>query len=653
MSKLKTSFVLFITLFLGIALQLCSQTVSATANEEVDKLISVIKSDAPHKEKADACRRLAIVGTKDAVAPLAELLADEKLSHMARYALESIPDPAVDKALRDALGKLKGGPLVGVIGSIGVRGDAAAVAVLKGKLLDPDLQISQATARALGSIGTLDAAKALQRALPDAQEENQLVICEGLFRCAEVFAAKDLRSQAVAIYDQLLSCKVPHQVRGGALRGAILTRPQKDGLKLLQQNLLNNDWILFSAAVQTSQELPGSEVTKVLTAKLKKLPADNQILVIQTLGMRGDPAALRTIFALAGKGPKSVRLAAIRALPGIADPSAVPVLVDLLDDADGEISRVAQECLAALPGPEADNAVMKMLTSSHANRRLTSLELIGRRRMVTSIEALLKVTRDPNAKVRQAALKQVGELGSPAELPVLLNLFMNLETSQYLNVAEQALKNICVQFDDRQLCTDKLISLLPQAAPAQKSALLRVLRVLGGTDALQAVREALSDSNEEVHSAAIRVFCAWKNAEVAPDLLRLAQTAANPKDKTLCLRAYLSMASYPDISLDDRLLMCRKGRELVERDEEKRLLLAALGGIESVDALGMIVPYLNESAVRNEAGTACVSVGGKIVQQKPNEVAQAMEKVIEAVDNEDIKSRANKILANANKAAGQ
>lgn len=653
MSKLKIKYVLFITLFSGIALQLCSQTVSAAANEEVDKLISVIKSEAPHKEKADACRRLAIVGTKDAVAPLAELLADEKLSHMARYALEPIPDPAVDKALRDALGKLKGGPLVGVIGSIGVRGDATAVAALKEKLLDSDLQISQATAKALGSIGTLDAAKALQRALSDAQAENQLAMCEGLFRCAEVLAAKDLRGEAVAIYDRLLSCEVPHQVRGGALRGAILARPQKDGLQLLQQNLLNDDWILFSAAVQTSQELPGSEVTKVLTAELEKLPADNQILLIRTLGMRGDPAALGAIFALAGKGSKPVRLEAIRALPEIADPSAVPVLVDLLDDADSEISKTAQECLAALPGPETDAAVMGLLNSNVTGQRLISLELIGRRRMTTSIDALLEAAQDTDAKVRQTALKKVGELGCPAQLPALLDLFMNLETSQDLNAAEQALRDICVQFDDRQSCTGKLVSLLPQATPAQKSTLLRVLRTLGGTDALQAVREALNDSDEEVHSTAVRVFCAWKNAEAAPDLLRLAQTAANPKDKTLCLRAYLGMASHPDISLNDRLSMCRKGGELVQQDEEKRLLLAALGSIESVDALDMIVPYLNESAVRDVAGAACVSVGEKIIQQKPNEVAQAMDKVIEAADNGDIKSRAKEILANANKAAGR
>ena len=648
MSKYKISLVWISILLFSVSLQLYSGAVLAAADEEAD-LIAVIKSDASHKEKADACRRLSVVGTKEAVEPLAALLADEKLSHMARYALEPIPDPAVDKALRDALGKLKGGPLVGVIGSIGVRRDAMAVKALKEKLLDSEPQIAQATARALGSIGTLEAAKTLQGALGVASAENKLAMCEGLFRCAETLAAKGSRMEAAAIYGQLLKIDAPHQVRGGALRGAILARSQKEGLKLLQQNLLSKDWILFSATVQASQELGGKEVTQALAGKLADIPADNQILVIQTLGMRGDPEALGALFILARSGPKSVRLEAIRALPEIADPSAVPELAKLLDDNDREISRVAQECLAALPGPEADTAVMEMLASSQAEQRLTSLELIGRRRMTESIAALLEAAQDPDAKVRQAALKKVGELGGPNELQATLSLLMNIQTSQELNAAEQALRNICVQFDDRKSCTAKLINLLPQTTPAQKSALLRVLSTLGGTDALRAVREAVRDSDEEVHSAAIRALGAWKSTEAAPDMLKLAKTSANPKDKTLCLRAYLSMAANPDVSSDERLSMCRKGGELVQQDDEKRLLLAALGGIDSVEALNMIVPYLDESAVRDVAGTACLSVCDKIVQQKPEEVTQAMEKVLATVDNEDIKNRAKKILRKAKK----
>ncbi len=147
----------------ALAAALLAATAAAFAAEEA-QLIAVLKSDATQKEKADACRELARVATKQAVPALAALLGDEKLSHMARYALETIPDPSVDDALRDAMGKLKGRPLMGVIGSLGVRRDAKAVDAMAKLLADADAELAQAAARALGQIGTPEAAKALSRA---------------------------------------------------------------------------------------------------------------------------------------------------------------------------------------------------------------------------------------------------------------------------------------------------------------------------------------------------------------------------------------------------------------------------------------------------------------------------------------------------------
>jgi len=120
MLKSRIHIILIIALLLSGAIQLSAQTVPSKADE--GKLIAVIKSsDVTHKEKVDACRGLALIATEKSIAPLVALLSDEKLSHMARYALEPIKDPAVDEAFRDALGKLKGNPLVGVIGSVGGR----------------------------------------------------------------------------------------------------------------------------------------------------------------------------------------------------------------------------------------------------------------------------------------------------------------------------------------------------------------------------------------------------------------------------------------------------------------------------------------------------------------------------------------------------
>jgi HEAT repeat protein len=653
MSKSRIIFALLVALLFASTVQLFGQTVPPATKENVDKLIAVIKSEAPQKEKVDACRQLSVIGTKDAIAPLAALLGNEKLSDMARYALEPIPDPAVDDVLRDALGRLKGRPLAGVITSIGVRRDAKAVAAVSKLLQDQDSIVAQAAARALGSIGNQAAAKSLRGALKNVSAANQLAVCEGLLRCAESLAAKGQRDQAIEIYDLLLSTKAAHQVRAGALRGAILVRGN-EGLSLLRQHLKSDDYILFSAAVQASYELPKDKaVTDVLTDGLSKLPADNQILVILAIGKRGDAAALPTLFALAKSGEKTVRIAAIKALPAIGHSSAVPVLVELLADADRQISEVAQESLAALPGKEAEAAVMAMFNSNKTDQRLTALELIGRRRMTTSVPALLKAAGDADPKVRSAAIKKVGELGGPAELPALLKLFMDLKESQDISAAEQALLDVCAKADNPQSYNEKFIGLLSQAQPAQKSSLLRVLSAIGGANALKVVRDSVNDSDAQVHTAAIRALSGWKTIDAAPELLALAKTASNPNDKTLCLRGYIGLAARPEIPADQRLSMCREAAGLIERNEEKKLLLGVLGTVPAVEALSMTMVHIDNSATKDEASMAAVAISEKIVEQKPTEVADALQKVMQATDNKDVIRRAREILNKAKKTAGK
>jgi hypothetical protein len=132
------------------------------------------------------------------------------------------------------------------------------------------------------------------------------------------------------------------------------------------------------------------------------------------------------------------------------------VLVELLADGNSEVSQAAQEALAAIPGDKTDAAVMAMLNSGKSSLRLMALELIGRRRMMASIPELLEAATSDDAEVRRVALRKVGALGGPAELSALLGVLMQLNSSEDLKAAEQALSAVCAKDGDPQSHSEAL-----------------------------------------------------------------------------------------------------------------------------------------------------------------------------------------------------
>ncbi len=616
------------------------------------QLIAVLKSDAPLKDKADACRELGVIGTKECVPVLAPMLVDEQFNHIARYALEPNPDPSVDTTLRAALATAKGRPLVGVIGSIGVRRDLQATDALAKFLADADADMAQAAARALGKIGTLKAAKAIQGAFSGTAAGNQLGFAEGALRCAEALATKGQRDEAVGIYDWLRGLKEPHQVRAGGWRGAILARG-KEGLPLLTQALQSDDWIIVAAGARAALEMKGTEATPVLTAELGKGSADKQVLVAQVLGKRGDAAALPALITAAKAGDKTVRIAAIRALAEVGQPSPTPALVDLLGDTDPEIAKAAQESLAGLQGAEVDAAVMALVNGTDSARRVIGIDLTARRRMVSAVPALLKAGSDADDKVRTTAMRRVGELAGVNEIPALLAALNNAKGAQDMDAIEQALSTVCTKSEKPEDCAVKIAGSIEQAQPAQKGALLRVLSAIGGPAALKAVRAAVDDKNADVHAAAIRALGSWKTADAAPDLLALAQSATNPTDRKLCLRSYLGLASQAELPADQRLAMCQKAAASIQKADEKKMLLGTLGGIQTLEAIAAIAPYLEDAEVKNEASTATLGIADRLMQSKSKGAQAApklvapLQKVVQAAATPDLVKRAEALLAQA------
>ena len=146
---------------------------NTSARKELEgKLVAVLGENVSRDAKDYCCRILRVIGSADCVPTLASLLSDKELSHSVRYALQSIPDPAAGKALREALPKSSGALKVGIIGSLGARRDVEAVAAMAECLTDTDKAIVKAAAHALGAIGTVEASKALTDFAPKVGEQQ-------------------------------------------------------------------------------------------------------------------------------------------------------------------------------------------------------------------------------------------------------------------------------------------------------------------------------------------------------------------------------------------------------------------------------------------------------------------------------------------------
>jgi HEAT repeat protein len=641
------------TLLCAFAVALsCSAAEPRQSSADLQKeatLIQVLQSGADRKAKADACRELAVVGGKASVKPLLALLPDEQLSHMARYALETIPDRAVDKGLREAASTLQGKPLVGVIGSLGVRRDTRSVSILDKHLASTDPEVAQAAARALGMIGNTGAAKALQKAWPKAPDANKLAVAEGLFRCADRSGSA---KAALAIYEPLRQSSIP-QVRSGATANAII-RQGANSLSLLQDSLRNQDEAAFSGALKASAILPGTGVTRALEQALSQAPKERLTAIVQALGNRQDPEALTTLSNLARDQFSPLRIPAIDAIGQIGSPGSVPVLVQIQGGPDAPSAQSARAALAAIPGPEADKAVYDMLSGANTQTRIVGLELVARRRMTSAMPELLKLTREGDPRLKAAATRQVGEMGGPGEIPALLDVLLSATEPEQINAVEYALGLVNGKMTNKDVFSSQIAAALPKAQPGQKVALLQVLGAAGGPVAFQAVRDTLKDTNQEVQGSAMRVLGNWNGLEAAPFLLETARTSPAATEKTLALRGYLRLASQGEVPVQERLHMCSNAAELAQRPEEKRLLLAALAATRSVEALSAITPYLSDPATREEAATAALGIierqlRDQSAKKEPSVLIAALEKIVESGAKEDLVKRAKTALEQAKK----
>lgn len=194
--------------------------IGAAAKFDENAALAVLASDADVQKKARACQQLAVVGGPNAVSPLAALLGDDKLAAYARSGLEAINDPSAGEALRTALPKLEGRLQAGVVTSLGVRGDKAAVPALQKLVAEPKTGVAGPALAALAEIGTDEALATILQTLEKGPAQLRIHAAHAALSAAEKLGQQGKKDAAQKLLKAVQAADLPDYLKKAAALGA-------------------------------------------------------------------------------------------------------------------------------------------------------------------------------------------------------------------------------------------------------------------------------------------------------------------------------------------------------------------------------------------------------------------------------------------------
>lgn len=560
------------------------------------ELLEIFQSSETTLEgKQYICRLLVFCASDSCVPVLEKELLNPELSSFVRFVLQGMENGAADQALINALAGAPSDIQIGIIGTLGQMESEDAVEAIAPfqESENPDAQFAAITA--LGNIGGKKAVKALATANVKPEFENlvkqsQLAAVEGV---KPSFFGLFSANTDKKVYAALLADEDP-AIRSAALGAMVLADPAKAADDVFLA-LESDDSELRKTAMGLVSQLP----TKSLTVNSSN-DAEIQIMLIEELAVRQDPAGEAFVAAKIGSENASVKKAATLALGKIGGASAFQLIPLAATDKD------AYGALCAANAAGLDEAILEAMQNSTDDKvKAKYLDCLSGRQATVALPAFAELAEGDWSRMSATAVNGMANLVSEGDFKIYAELLGSTENKKKLQALEKSIGNAAQRQSDKDACTAALVPAYEQAKGEALYTIIRSMGSIGGSKARGVLEQAMKSEDPLAQDSAVRGLCNWPDAEVAGQLLEIAKSSNNDKHKLLALRGYVRLSGTFNTE-EEALPMCKQAAGMAERPEEIRMILATVKRYKSEDVINFIAPYIDNPAVVDEAGQAMI-----------------------------------------------
>jgi len=593
-------------------------------------LTQLLAPTATFEARRFACQQLAIIGSDASVPALAKLLRENETIGIACLAFGNRPSAKADRALRSAVSAARGSGRAQIIAALGNRRDAKAVSLLAKAARETETIVAQAALQALGKIGNRAAQKAIAGLQSKVTPGLALCLAEAELQIAEQLAAAGDRKTATQIYERYIAPNQTAALRRGAYT-ALARLDQDGGEARVLATLRGSDATLRPVAIGLVRSLPSPNASSNLVRALPDLPPHEQIWLIESLAARGDSPARAALVVSLGSTHATVRNAAAAALSRVGDFTAVHGLASAIAAAaDADETRALVAALGAFPRrPETDRAIIGEIKAARGETRAQLINALASRPSAEVNAALLAEAENSEPAVARAAYRVLARTADGELLPKLVAKFAALRNgalrAEVAGFVEQAVAAT-------EPATARSAAVLPalKAAPDVETscALLALLPACADETSLAALKEISANSDAQQREAALRALAEWPTIAAWDSLAEIWNKADTEARRSLALRGLVRLADEANAKVDASLIA--HYRELLagaRTDEERKLILGALGGAAHPDAMLLALSLREMPGIRVEAHAAVTRIANAIEKQHPEAAKAAREKL--------------------------
>jgi len=548
-----------------------------------------------------ACNTLGLMNSTLAIRGMTALLGESKpLSDAARLGLQRITHEAAGDALISGLDFADTGNRVGILVSLGARGEDNGVDALADFARSSDKAESGAALKSLGQVGSTRALKSLR-----ALERNDRLLLGALNTCAFGLLENGEAGLAASVFQSVLdSPEATPPMRNAALNGYIAAAPD-EGMEKVWESLA--DPKTSGAARTTLGALPVEEgIVRAIAKRVGDLPEQQQIDVLPLLASMGHEAALQDVFDIAKNGAsaelKDAAIVALGSIPG--DAESVSYLATIATDPNS----VAAATLVRSPGQKVDDAIVSGIKNSKDRLRSTYIDVATKRRLTAASSPLLALAVKKKIDTRTEALEALTVLGRESDYEALLKLPEELPTA-LLALGAEVVRNAGRYVKDakrRELLYLEALAFYP---PESKGALIPGLADIPSKTTLKRTIRFGESLHPDVRRGAFEALANWPTADSIRPLLDLAENPDLKNEQSVIMESFAkAMKNAPDSAIDLKLEQSKRAIEIGLELNEKRVLISVIRGLLDVRSLELLATLATDPKLEQEARAAMPAI---------------------------------------------